>query len=248
MKQPKGFEDDRFPDHVCQLKKAIYGLKPAPRQWFQTFSAFLNTLGFVSGKADSSLFILHQNKSRIYIAIYVDDILITGNDAALSDTVISQLNKQFDMKILGPTNSFLGIKICKTKNSYILSQQQYANSILQSAGMSACKPLANPVPTKHPDLVKMNNTELDPTRYRQLTRSLQYLTITRPDISFSVNQLCQHMHNLGQPHFDLLHRLLRYIKGSISLGLPILQGTMELNSYSDADWAGDKDTRRSTSG
>ncbi|XP_020702892.1 uncharacterized protein LOC110114371 [Dendrobium catenatum] len=248
MRQPIGFEDTHHPDYVCKLKKAIYGLKQAPRQLFQTFSNFLKTLGFSPAKADSSLFTLHTNTSRLYLVIYVDDILITGNDSSLLDMIILQLNQKFDMKILGPAHSFLGIKISKDQNSYLLSQTQYVESILTSANMSTCKPLANPATAKPVNNNKAHGIPPDPKLYRQLTGSLQYLTITRPDIAFAVNQLCQHMHNPESEHFVLLHRLLRYIKGTISFGLPILQGSMELHSYSDVDWAGDKETRRSTSG
>ncbi|KAI0513751.1 hypothetical protein KFK09_009781 [Dendrobium nobile] len=248
MKQPKGFEDDTHPDHVYKLKKAIYGLKQALWQWFNTFSKFLCTLGFISGKVDSSLFVLHKGNVHLYTVIYVDDILITGNDSSMIATVLSQLQNKFDMKNLGMASSFLGIHISSVNNTYVLSQTNYAASILNMAGMTNCKALANPSCTKVQDHSNEETLPTDPKLCRQLTGSLQYLTITRPDISFAVNLLCQHMHNSNPQHFYLLYRLLCYIKGTLSLGLHILQGPMELHSYSDVNLAGDKETQRSTSG
>ncbi|XP_028553455.1 uncharacterized protein LOC110109048 [Dendrobium catenatum] len=142
----------------------------------------------------------------------------------------------------------MGINITEANKSYLLSQTTYAASILDMVGATNCKALANPACTKTPDSSSTTPLPHDPKLYRQITGSLQYLTITRPDIAFAVNLLCQHMHNPDASHFQLLYRLLRYIKGTISLGLPILQGPMVLRSYSIADWARDKDTRRSTSG
>ncbi|XP_020691988.1 uncharacterized protein LOC110106423 [Dendrobium catenatum] len=210
MKQPKGFEDDHHPHHVCKLKKAIYGLKQAPRQWFQTFSTFLHTLGFSPGIADSSLFILTMGNSHLYLVIYVDDILLTGNDSTLITNVISQLNNKFNMKNLGMASSFLGITISSMNKRYMLSQQHYAASILKLACMTNCKALANPSCARLPDPNIKDALPFDSKLYRHITGSLQYLVITRPDISF-----------MGKP---------------------------ELHSYSNADRAGDKETRRSTSG
>ncbi|XP_020677802.1 uncharacterized protein LOC110096276 [Dendrobium catenatum] len=231
MRQTKGFENDNNPNHVCQLKIAIYGLKQAPRQWFNTFSTYLYTLGFAHGKADSSLFVLHNDNT--YIAIYVDDILLTGNNSSMIATIISQLNTRFSMKHLDLANSFLGLQNKTNHNSYFLSQTNYAASILKLAGINNTKSLSNPLCTKVPDIIPTSQLLTDPKIYRQITRSLQYLTLTRPDISYAVNLLCQNMHNPSSYHFYLLHRLLRYIYGTLSFGIPILPG--------------DKDTRKSTS-
>ncbi|PKU70162.1 Retrovirus-related Pol polyprotein from transposon TNT 1-94 [Dendrobium catenatum] len=248
MKHPKGFEDDTQPNYVCKLKKTIYGLKQSPRMWFQMLSTHLQSIGFVAGKADSSMFLFSKDDVQLFMVIYVDDILLTGNNNKMITSTINQLKTKFDMKHLGLAHSFLGIQITRTNNSFFLSQSQYANSILDIAGMSQCKPLANPSYTKPPVPQAQEFLGNDPKLYRHLVGSLQYLTLTRPDISFAVNSLCQHMHNPMSLDFLFLHRLLRYIKGTLTYGLPITQGDLVLQSFSDADWAGDKDTRRSTTG
>ncbi|PKU63435.1 Retrovirus-related Pol polyprotein from transposon TNT 1-94 [Dendrobium catenatum] len=248
MKQPKGFEDDNQPNYVCKLNKTIYGLKQSPRMWFHMLSTHLQSIGFVAGKADSSMFIFSKDDVQLFMVIYVDDILLTGNKNEMITSTITQLKTKFDMKHLGLAHSFLGIQITRTNNSFFLSQSQYANTILDTAGMSNCKPLANPSYTKTPVPLAQEVLGNDPKLYRHLVGSLQYLTLTRPDISFAVNSLCQHMHNPISLDFLLLNRLLRYIRGTLTYGLPITQGDLVLQSFSDVDWAGDKDTRRSTTG
>ncbi|PKU87036.1 Retrovirus-related Pol polyprotein from transposon TNT 1-94 [Dendrobium catenatum] len=248
MSQPKGFEDNSRPDHVCKLNKAIYGLKKAPRQWYNTFTSFLVTLGFSHSQADPSLLIYRKDQVQIFLLVYVDDILIAGNDSKHLHFILSKLNTEFSMKHLGNVHEFLGINITKTDTSYFLSQAKYAYSILLQAELQNCNALANPNCTKMPTDTTDVRFLNDPTRYRSIIGSLQYLTLTRPDISYSVNILSQHMHDPLPPHFYLLKRLLRYIRGTLHYGLPITKSNLILKSFSDADWAGDPITRKSTSG
>ncbi|PKU82566.1 Retrovirus-related Pol polyprotein from transposon TNT 1-94 [Dendrobium catenatum] len=248
MIQPKGFEDTNHPKHVCQLHKAIYGLKQAPRQWYTTFMEYLISIGFESSSADPSLFILRKHPDNIYLLVYVDDILITGSNQDLVASVMHKLSQQFSMKNLGSVHDFLGIKIDRYTDSYFLSQTLYANSILQQAGLLNCNPTSNPTCTKIPDNPKPDAQLADPGVYRRITGSLQYLTLTRPDIAYSVNKLSQHMHNPEAQHIFLLKKLLRYIKGTIQFGIPITKSELVLKSFTDADWAGDPSSRKSTSG
>ncbi|PKU71327.1 Retrovirus-related Pol polyprotein from transposon TNT 1-94 [Dendrobium catenatum] len=248
MRQPRGFEDTTNPTHVCQLHKAIYGLKQAPRQWYNTLTSFLVSIGFIHSKSDPSLLIFKTRNVQLYLLIYVDDILLTGNDSTALNNIIQQLKTKFLMKVLGPVSSFLGINISRSSNQYFLNQKQYAKSILNTAHFTSCKPLSNPTCTKLPQTYASDPVLDDPNVYRSITGSLQYLTLTRPDISFSVNLLSQHMH-LPQPqHVYLLKRLLRYIQGTLNFGIPILKSNLRLSAYSDADWAGDPISRKSTSG
>ncbi|XP_020696587.1 uncharacterized protein LOC110109731, partial [Dendrobium catenatum] len=152
------------------------------------------------------------------------------------------------MKDLGAAAEFLGIKIKRNADQIFLSQQRYAEQFLHQADLSRCNPLVNPSCTKWPADAPTVSSLQDATLYRRLTGSLQYLTITRPDIAFSVNQLSQHMHDPQQKHAYMLKRLLRYIKGTSDFGIPITKFNLRLTSYSDADWAGDPTSRKSTTG
>ncbi|PKU61149.1 Retrovirus-related Pol polyprotein from transposon TNT 1-94 [Dendrobium catenatum] len=248
MAQPRGFEDSTHPEYVCLLHKAIYGLKQAPRQWYNTFTSFLVSIGFYHSNADPSLMIFKQNNTCLYLLMYVDDLLITGNNHKDISTVIDKLSQQFTMKHLGQVHEFLGIKIDRSTNTYFLSQRKYTESILHQARLTNCKSLANPNCTKLPSNLQEDPVLSDPTTYRRIIGSLQYLVLTRPNIAYSINQLSQHMQQPLLQHTYLLKRLLRYIKGTIDYGIPITKSNLVLHSFSDADWAGDPDTRKSISG
>ncbi|XP_031108654.1 uncharacterized protein LOC116013141 [Ipomoea triloba] len=139
---------------------------------------------------------------------------------------------------LGEHGFFLGIEIVKYDDGILLSQACYMNDILKRAGMAECKHLSTPIPdTKSVTF----NTYLydDPTRYRSLAGALQYLTITRSDVSFVVNQLCQQMHAPTASQWEQLKRVLRYVKGTLTFGLRIRNSvSKEIHAFSDSDWAG----------
>ncbi|PKU83657.1 putative mitochondrial protein [Dendrobium catenatum] len=162
--------------------------------------------------------------------------------------LLQQLHTRFTMKHLGTTNQFLGIHIKALSDKYFLSQSAYALSLLKQTNLCNCNSLANPSSTKQPTQISADDMLPDATTYRSITGALQYLTIIRPDISHAVNILSQHMHNPEQIHCYLLKRLLRYIKGTITFGLPIIKSSLTLRTFSDADWAGDPVTRKYTSG
>ncbi|CAA7042103.1 unnamed protein product [Microthlaspi erraticum] len=247
MFQPKGFEDPEKPDHVCKLTKALYGLKQAPRAWFDTFSNYIIDYGFTCSKSDPSLFHYHRNGKKMALLMYVDDMLLTGSDPALLQDLLDCLNKRFSMKDLGKPHYFLGVEIESYTGGMFLHQQAYAADILHQASMSDCNPMPTPLPLQLDDL----NSEpfSEPTYFRSLVGKLQYLTITRPDIQYAVNFICQRMHLPTVSDFHLLKRILRYIKGTINFGMHIKKDKeLTLHAFCDSDYAGCKQTRRSTTG
>ncbi|KAJ0753494.1 putative RNA-directed DNA polymerase [Helianthus annuus] len=159
------------------------------------------------------------------------------------------LAAEFAMKDLGPLSHFLGIHVHRQGNHMFLSQQVYMKEIIDRAGMSSCKSAATPVDTK-PKLGSHSGVDFeDPTLYRSLVGALQYLTFTRPDICYAVQQVCMYMHAPKVDHWNALKQIIRYLQGTSSHGLTISASTdFSLRAYTDADWAGCPDTRRSTSG
>uniref|UniRef100_A0A0V0HRA1 Putative ovule protein n=1 Tax=Solanum chacoense TaxID=4108 RepID=A0A0V0HRA1_SOLCH len=153
------------------------------------------------------------------------------------------------MKDLGPLNYFLGITVTRHKGGLFLSQRKYAEEIIDRAGMSSCKPSQTPVDTK-PKVGAITSAHFDdPTLYRSLAGALQYLTFTRPDISYAVQQICLHMHDPRVDHMSALKRIIRYVQGTLDFGLHLYPSSISsLVAYTDADWGGCPDTRRSTSG
>ncbi|XP_028118057.1 uncharacterized protein LOC114315643 [Camellia sinensis] len=151
------------------------------------------------------------------------------------------------MKELGLLNYFLGISVTSSPSGYILSQPKYASEILAKAGIHDCKPYSSLMATKVV-LPEMDSSFSHPSLYRSLVGALQYLTLTRPDLSFTVNYLCQFLQNPLNSHFSAVKRLLRYLKGTLSHGLHFTSGPLVLNAFSDSDWAGSALDRRSTTG
>ncbi|RVW67847.1 Retrovirus-related Pol polyprotein from transposon RE1 [Vitis vinifera] len=250
MEQPKGFVNSDFPDYVCKLNKSLYGLKQAPRAWFMRLSQTLLEFGFLSSPVDASLFVYHKGHIHLFILIYVDDILVTGTDPSLIQSLIQKLQTEFKMKDLGPLGYFLGIQASRDSFGLHLRQSKYIGDLLHRTKMAGAKPASSPCTTglKLSTHVGEPLTASQITEYRQTVGALQYCTLTRPDIAFSVNQLCQHMHCPNSVHWTAAKRVLRYLKGTIDLGLWYTKGEQTLQAFCDSDWAGNPGDRRSTTG
>ncbi|KAI3746178.1 hypothetical protein L6452_08601 [Arctium lappa] len=227
MHQTPGFRYPQHPDHVCHLQRSLYGLKQAPRAWYQRFAQHALRMGFQHSRTDSSLFTYHQATGTAYLLLYVDDIVLTASSASLLQAIIAQLSREFSMTDLGALNYFLGISATRTSQGLFLSQRKYATEILERANMLQC----NPARTPAEPILKLNATGppvADPSMYRSLAGALQYLTFTRPDISFAVQQICL---------------------GTLDHGLQLhVSPGSDLIAYFDADWGGCPVSRRSTSG
>ena len=247
--QPPGFVDPSRPNYVCKLNKALYGLKQAPRAWYSRFQAFITSIGFQASQCDTSLFIYTHGTDMAYLLLYVDDIILTASSHHLLQHIIGSLQQEFAMTDLGNLHYFLGVSAERSPTGLFLSQAKYAAEILVKANMSSCNPCQTPLEV-HSKLSSQDGPPVaDPTLYRSLAGALQYLTLTRPDIAHAVQQVCLYMHDPRESHFALIKRILRYIKGTMDYGLALSRSrSHELVVYSDADWAGCPDTRRSTSG
>ena len=166
----------------------------------------------------------------------------------LVESFIQVLSQEFSMKDLGPIHHFLGIEVSPTNNGLHLSQSHYALTILERAQMMDCKPMSTPLVVKHTPSAEATPLA-DPSHYRGIVGALQYLTLTRPDLSYSVNYVSQFMHAPTAAHLKLIHRILRYVKGTLSTGIHLTSdSSLALSAYFDADWAGCPTTRCSTTG
>ncbi|GKA07055.1 putative RNA-directed DNA polymerase [Tanacetum coccineum] len=265
MKQPPGFIDPQRPNHVCLLHKSLYGLKQDPRTWFERLSKALFDLGFKGSKTDPSLFIYSCGDTLLYILVYVDDIIVTGNNKGTIDNIICQLGSAFALKDLRPLNYFLGIEIVPHVSDILLSQKKYILELLQSAGLSNCNPVSSPMVTSSLLTLDDSTAFSNLVKYQQVVGSLQYVTISRPDIAFVVDKVCQYMHASTKNHWSAVKRILRYLHGMVEHGMLIRRSSgstlqaftdvlwkgnpdTSLEAFSDADWAGDLDDRRSTGG
>lgn len=247
-RQPAGFVDSTHGEHVCKLTKSLYGLKQAPRAWYTRFAGFLSDIGFTPTRSDTSLFVLRRGTEAAYLLLYVDDIVLTASSPTLLRWITDTINAEFKLKDLGALHYFLGIQVQRSNNGFFLHQEQYAVDLLQRAAMLQCQPCATPIDTTG----KLSSTAGDPlsaSDYRSIVGALQYLTMTRPDLQYAVQQACLHMHAPTTTHQRLVKRILCYVRGTTTMGLHLHRSTnQDIVAYSDADWAGCPDTRRSTSG
>jgi histone deacetylase 1/2 len=241
MRQPPRFEDSTYSDYLCQLDKALYGLKQAPRAWHARLSSVLTDLGFTASTTDSSLFIFQRPNITLYLLVYVDDIIVVSSSTEAADHLVHQLGTSFPLKDLGSLHYFLGVEVyTQDSGCLLMSQRKYALELLQRVGMTKCTPVSTPMASSD-KLSATDGTPLsthDSTRYRSIVGGLEYLTMTRPDLSFVVNKVCQYLHAPRCTHWSAVKRILRYIKATFSHGLLLWPASTSpdlLSVFSDAD-------------
>ncbi|KAF5464385.1 hypothetical protein F2P56_014463, partial [Juglans regia] len=183
------------------------------------------------------------------LLIYVDDIILTGSSPSSMAALVHTLSVDFHMKDLGNLHYFLGVQVTRTSEDLFLHQSRYLLSLLQRFGLDGVKPVSTPLASGQKFSAQEGILLENPTSYRQMVGTLQYLTLTRPDVAFAVNFVCQFMQAPREPHLQAVKRIFRYLKGTIHLGLHFIKSPLSaFQGYCDADWAGSRDDRRSTSG
>ncbi|KAL1203338.1 Retrovirus-related Pol polyprotein from transposon TNT 1-94 [Cardamine amara subsp. amara] len=233
---------------VCKLKKAIYGLKQSPRAWYHKLSGCLLENGFRRSEADHTLFTTQGENGIVAVLVYVDDIIVTGDDVEGIKRTKGLLKASFDIKDLGELKYFLGIEVCKFENGLFLSQRKYTLDLLEETGKLGVKPAKTPIEDGY-KICPEGEPLMEVKQYQRLVGRLIYLTITRPDISFAVNQVSQHMQTPSKHHWGMIDRILRYLKGTPGKGIWMgRNNATDIVGYCDADWAGDKSDRKSTTG
>lgn len=249
MLPPPGFSPQGENRKVCKLKKAIYGLKQSPRAWFQRFSAAVSEIGFRRSTFDHSLFLKRENNCTTILIVYVDDIVLTGDNEDEIQKTKAFLGRAFDIKDLGNLRYFLGIEVARSKKGIFISQRKYALDVLKDTGMLGTRPADSPIEYNHGLHEKESDFLDDPGRFQRLVGRLIYLTVTRPDISYAVSIISQFMHKPCKHHLEAAYKILRYLKKAPGKGILYgSHGNTEICGYCDADWAGSKSDRRSTSG
>eukprot|EP00253_Pinus_taeda_P033126 PITA_33126 len=214
MKQPEGFAVKGKKELVCKLKKSLYGLKQSPRMWYQKFDMFIRGLGFTRSKADHCVYFKLIGDCVIYLVLYVDDMLLVGNDKEIIQDLKTQLSAKFNMKDLSAANYILGMEIKRdrAKRKLRLNQRKYVETILQRFNMQDSKPVKVPIPV-----------------------GVRFMS--KPE----------------KEHWTTVKRVFRYLRGTSDYGLCYQGGSrldrmLDIRGFVDADWVGDLDQRRSTSG
>ncbi|XP_019058447.1 PREDICTED: uncharacterized protein LOC109116814 [Tarenaya hassleriana] len=253
MALPQGYTaatgDSLPPNAVCRLHKSLYGLRQASRQWYITFARVLTAAGFTQSQADHTLFVRMSGSSFVALLVYVDDIIITGNDDSAIQNLKSLLGRTFHIKDLGCLKYFLGLEIARSRTGIAVNQRKYCLELIEDAGLLACKSASTPLDPNSRLTKGLGEPLSDITSYRRLVGRLLYLTLTRPDITFAVHKLSQFLSCPTTVHLQAAQRVVRYLKGNPGQGL-LYSATSDirLNAFADADWASCPDSRRSTSG
>ncbi|KAL0543454.1 hypothetical protein IC582_018550 [Cucumis melo] len=249
MSPPPGFEA-QFGQEVCKLQKSLYGLKQSPRAWFDRFTTFVKSQGYSQGHSDHTLFTKASKTGKIAILIvYVDDIVLTGDDQTEISQLKQRMGDEFEIKDLGNLKYFLGMEVARSKEGISVSQRKYTLDLLTETGMLGCRPADTPIEFN----CKLGNSDdqvpVDKEQYQRLVGKLIYLSHTRPDISFAVSVVSQFMQAPYEKHMEAVNRILRYLKNTPGKGLMFRKTNRKtIEAYTDSDWAGSVIDRKSTSG
>lgn len=254
MKQPPGFESEKK-NLVCRLKKSIYGLKQAAKAWNDEIRRVLTQEKFTQSKNDVCLYSKKVHGEWVFLLIYVDDIaIVTKSDAAMKN-VKAMLSSKFKVQDLGEVKQYLSIEVTRDSNGiYSLNQSKYIKKIVSDFGLSDAKASSIPIQVGYGKSKRDNNDDLllSNVQYQKLLGCLLYVSVnTRPDIAASISILAQKISKPTQADWNELKRVAKYLKGTADLKLTLAQRNFSgeiLIGYSDANWADNKNDRKSQSG
>ena len=248
MDIPPGYTTSSKTEVVCKLQKALSRLKQSPRAWFGRFSLAMRKYGFTQSNSDHTLFLKHRLGKVTALIIYVDDMIITGDDIEEIARLQGQLATEFEMENLEGLKYFLGIEVTRSKQGIFLSQRKYVLDLLSEVGLLDCKPADTPIVQNHKLREYSDHVPTNKERYQRLVGKLIYLSHTHLDIAYAVSIVSQFMLCPNEDHMDAVIRILHYLKSSPRKGLMFSQNNhLDIEGYTDADWAGNISDRKSIS-
>lgn len=243
MDQPMGFQVKGQERKVCHLKRSIYGLKKSSRQWYIRLHQAIITMGFTMMEEDHCVYVKKIENKFLILSLYVDDILLAGNDLELIKTTQEWLSSTFEMKDLGQADYVLGVKISRDRSKRLLSlsQESYIKRILERFRMHYSKPIDTPIEkgqilsTEQSPKTEEEKRQMENVPYASAVGSLIYaMMCTRPDICFAFGMVSRYQSNPGTAHWGAIKRIFRYLRGTPNLALRYHGGTLRLVGYSDA--------------
>ena len=248
--QPEGFKVTGKENMVLKLKKALYGLRQAPRAWNLKLDKSLKQMGFVKCTQEQAVYTRGNTNTRIIVGIYVDDLILTGEDPKGVELFKKQIIGEFEMSDLGLLSYYLGIEVAQFEGGVSIKQTTYAKKVLNQFGMLDCNSTKAPMEHRAQLYKDPEGQPVDATEYRRVIGCLRYLLHTRPDLSYAVGVVSRFMERPTEIHHKAVKQVLRYLQGTIHLGLVFRKGggDEEIVGYSDSDLAGDLDDRKSMGG
>ncbi|KAJ9553643.1 hypothetical protein OSB04_017688 [Centaurea solstitialis] len=259
MEQPEGFEDPKNPNKVCKLLKSIYGLKQASRSWNLHFDERIKEFGFAKSEFEPCVYTKFSGSIVTFLVLYVDDILLIGNDVPTLQSVKSWLSKCFQMKDLGEAAYILGIKIYRNRSKRLigLSQSTYIDKVLKRFRMDESK--KGFIPMQHGIVLSktqcpvssQDQDRMKSVPYASAIGSIMYsMLCTRPDVAYSVSVTSRYQQNPGEPHWVAVKNILKYLRRTKDMFLVFggSEDEISFTGYSDASFQTDRDDFRSQSG
>jgi hypothetical protein len=248
--QPPGFAISDKEGKVLHLRKALYGLRQAPRAWNTKLDSMLKGMGFGQSPHEAAIYRRGNGGNALLVGVYVDDLVITGSKDAEVVTFKEEMNATFQMSDLGLLSFYLGIEVHQGDSGIMIWQTAYAKCVVELAGLTDCNPALTPMEERLKLSRDSTTEEVDATQYRRLVGSLRYLVYTRSDLAFSVGYVSRFMQWPTTEHQQAVKRIILYVAGTLdhSLYYPRCPGEAHLVGYSDSDHADDIDTSKSTSG
>ncbi|RVX14258.1 Retrovirus-related Pol polyprotein from transposon RE1 [Vitis vinifera] len=192
-----------------QIEEVIVWIETIPRAWFGRFTKSMRAFGYHQSNSDHTLFLKKQHGKITTLIVYVDDMVVTGNDLEERKALQNYLSREFEMKDLGHLKYFLGIEVSRSSEEIFLSQRKYALDLLQETGMSGCQPVNTPIEEGLKMCVESNQVSTYKGRYQRLVGRLMYLAHTRPDLAYALSVVSQYMHNPREQHMNAVMRILR---------------------------------------
>ncbi|KAL0276866.1 UNVERIFIED_CONTAM: hypothetical protein PYX00_004339 [Menopon gallinae] len=257
MEQPEAFVDKKNKDHVCKLVRPLYGLKQSGREWYKRINDYLVNKGGMNAEGDPCIYVFGTNENRVILLIYVDDILLASKSLEEMNEIKELLKREFEITDLGSINTILGINIKRDSDTgnMTLTQRNYIEELIKKFGMENAKEIGTPMELNVKVSKEMSpkdeneREEMKHKPYRELIGCLVYLSkATRPDIAFAAMTLGRYCNDPGKEHWTLAKRVLRYLKATPELGIKYSRNVKQLEAFTDSDWAGNVDDRRSCSG
>ena len=249
VSQPEGFEVKGSEEKVYKLSKALYGLKQAPRAWNDKLNQILRELNFTRCSKEPSLYQKKRNKDLLIIAVYVDDLLVTGSNLKMITEFKREISAKFEMSDLGRLTYYFGIEVLQHDDGITLRQERYATKILSETGMDDCNSVHVPMDGSLKLSKGEGEASTDEKKYRRSIGCLRYLVHTRPDLSYSIGVLSRYMLDPKESHDAALKHVLRYIRGTLGYGLTYGRADKaKLLGYSDSSLNVDIDDEISITG
>jgi hypothetical protein len=248
VRQLPGFESPKYPYRAYKLSKALYGLKQAPRAWYARFKIFLLEHRYVMGSVDKTFFTLNHGTAFLLVQIYVDDIIFGSSSRTLVSRFQKMMESEFQISMMGELTFFLGIQVKQTKQGTFVRQAKYMKDLIKKFNMAELKPVSTPMSSTASLGPDEDSEVVDQREYMSMIGSLLYLTATRPDIQFAVGLRVRFQASPRSSHRTVVQRIFRYLKHTPEFGIWYsASSSLDLVSFSDANFAGRGIDRKSTS-